>query len=241
MALRLLLRAVAAAARAVSDVQLGTYLTDLRRLLKDSTGQFWDDTTLIDYVNAGLKMSVAHTGPLRTLATVSLPTHQETYSFPTIAIDPGSGSQNVPSFDVANISVLFGMTRVPLKNPSFTEFNATWRVWQSFYGLPMSFAIQGQNTIFVGPIPGSDYSSEWDVFHLPPTLKANSDDDGLNWPFTDPPKYFAAYLAQLQRQRRDIALDMASQYVNFATVAIGVTNYQRGGERLAMWSEANGG
>lgn len=216
-----------------TNVELSVYLTDVRRLLKDANSQFWTDAALTDYINEGLRKTVADTGPLRSLITVPLVAQQEVYTLPTLSVDPGSGVQVLQSFDMLNLSIQVQSYIYNIPQVAFTELNARWRVFTNFYRLPEAYAQYGQKNFYLGPIPDQAYPSEWDTYVPPATLIAATDDDGLMWPYTDPVKYYAAYLAQLERQRRDISQDMLALYIERASSSIGETHYLRGGKRLS--------
>ena len=177
---------------------LSDYLTGVRRLVHDATGNYWSDAELIDYINQARYRVVADTGCNRVLQTVPLTTGTETYSY---AIIPSG----ISTFDVLNLTILWGGMRVPLTYMPYTEFNLKMRNWVSYQGRPVAFCVYGNNTVYVGPIPDQTYSSEWDTVVAPATLSSLATQDTISFPFTEPVIYYAAYLAKEKEQSTEEA------------------------------------
>jgi hypothetical protein len=172
---------------------LANYITSVRRLLHDANSNFWADAELIDYINAGRSRVAADTGCTRALQTYSLVTSQETYLFSALP-------QGNNTIDVLNVTVLWGNMRIPLNYMPFTEFNSRMRVWQSFTSRPVVFSIYGGNTIYVGPIPDQTYVAEWDTVVNPAALVNLTDPETIQFPYTEPVTYYAAYMAKYKEQ-----------------------------------------
>ena len=172
---------------------LSNYITSTRRLLHDSNSNFWTDAELTDYINSGRSRVAADTGCTRALQQYSLVTSQESYLFSALP-------QGASTLDVLNLTVLWGNMRIPLNYMPFTEFNAKMRVWQSFTSRPVVFSIYGGNTVFVGPIPDQTYVSEWDTVVSPPALVNPADIDTIQFPYSEPITYYAAYMAKYKEQ-----------------------------------------
>lgn len=172
---------------------LTQYITSTRRLLHDSTGNYWSDAELTDYINEARFRVVADTGCNRVLQTVNVTAGQETYAYGVLP----SGTSTI---DVLNITVLWGAMRVPLNYMPFTEFNMKMRAWQSFQARPVAFTVYGQNTVYVGPIPDQTYVSEWDTVVMPATLVNGTDVDTILFPYTTGITFYAAYLAKYKEQ-----------------------------------------
>jgi hypothetical protein len=184
---------------------LAQYIVDVRRLLHDSTGNYWSDLELTDYINEARFRVVSDTGCNRILQTVNLVAGQEAYGF---ALLP----QSTATIDVLNITVLWGSMRVPLNYMVFTEFNMKMRAWQSFQARPVSFTMYGQNTVYVGPIPDQTYVSEWDTVVIPNTLVNSGDVDSIGFPFTPGISFYAAYLAKYKEQSYEEADRLKAEY-----------------------------
>ena len=184
---------------------LTQYITSVRRLLHDATGNYWSDTELTDYINDARNRVVADTGCNRVLQTVSLTVGQETYAYSALP----SGSSTI---DVLNITVLWGSMRVPMNYMTFTEFNMKMRAWQAFQARPVAFTVYGQNTVYVGPIPDQTYVSEWDTVVMPTTLVNGTDVDTIGFPFTSGITFYAAYLAKYKEQSYEEADRFKEEY-----------------------------
>jgi len=192
---------------------LSDYLLGLRRLLHDATGNYWSDSELIDYINTGRSRVVADTGCNRVLQTISTATGQETYPYINLP-------QGVNTFDVLNVTLIWGSTRVPLTYMSFTEFNLKMRAWQSFQSRPAAFTIYGQNTIYLGPIPDQIYVCEIDSVVSPIPLTSTAQQDIIQFPYSDPVIYYAASLAKFKEQSDSEAERFANMYTAKVGAAI---------------------
>ena len=65
---------------------------------------------------------------------------------------------------------------------------------------PIAFSIYGQQTIYVAPIPDQTYSAELDTVVQPTPLLNVTDVDTIQYPFTEPIPYYAAYKAKFKEQ-----------------------------------------
>jgi hypothetical protein len=172
---------------------LFTYLTECRRLLHDANARFWSDTELTDYINDGRNQVVRDTGCLRVIQTVNLLAGQETYSLPTL-------NTGQASFDVLNLSVIWGSTRYPLQYLDFTRFNARMRAWSTMQGRPVMFTVYGQTTVYIAPLPDQTYVSEWDTIIPPLDLSNGAPNETIPFPYTTGVSYWAAYKAKFKEQ-----------------------------------------
>jgi len=188
---------------------LSSYLQECRRLLHDPNGNFWTDTELTDYINDARNRVAIDSKCLRSLQTVNLTQGQELYQISTVI--PALGTRAI---DVMNITVIWGQMRIPLSYKPWTEFNATMRIWVTNQQRPETWSRYGTSTgsVYVGPVPDQTYSSEWDVFYLPATLIDSSTVEELQYPFTSPVAFFAAYKAKYKEQSYGEAEIFQSQY-----------------------------
>ena len=193
---------------------LTNYLTETRRLLHDSTGTYWQDAELIDYINDGRNQVVADTGCNRVLQSVSTVTSQEIYSYSAL---PNAFS----TIDVLNITLLWGSSRIPLGYMPFTEFNQQLRFFQNQVSRPSVFTIYGMNSVRLGPVPDQIYGMEWDTVVIPAALVNYADQDILNFPYTSPVAYWAAYKAKEKQQSNEDADRFKAQYKEKVMRAIG--------------------
>jgi hypothetical protein len=192
---------------------LNNYLTDTRRLLHDANSNFWSDSELTDYINAGRMRVAADTGCTRALQTYSLIASQESYALSVLPL----GSTTI---DVINLTLLWGNMRVPMNYMPFSDFNARMRVWQSYLGRPVVFTRYGQSTIMVGPIPDQIYVTEWDTVVNPADLANGPDIDTILVPYTEPVPYYAAYKAKYKEQSYDEAQMFHEEYKSKIFVAL---------------------
>ena len=196
---------------------LSEYRTECRRLLHDANGNFWTDAELNTYINDGRKKLAADTKCLRALVTVSLPTNQETYTI-TGSV-PVYGARAI---DILNITVIWGQTRIPLLQMSWTEFNAKMRAWVTNQSRPAAMSRYGTSpgTIYIQPIPDQTYSSEWDICYVPVDLVDDTTVDELSYPFTTPVAYYACSKAKEKEQSYGESEAFYTQYKNKAVEAI---------------------
>lgn len=190
------------------------YITQTRRLVHDASAQFWTDTELIDYINAGRNAVVSDTGCNRILQSFSLSANTETYAYTVLP-------QGALTIDLINITILWGTQRVPLDYMAFTEFNAKLRGWQTFVGRPTCFTTYGNQSVKIGPIPDQTYPAEFDTIVLPFQMTAGSPtQDTLVYPFTDPVPYYAASQAKEKTQDKEEAAQFMQQYGQKAMRAV---------------------
>jgi len=193
---------------------LSNYITSTRRLLHDANANFWSDSELTDYINAGRNRVTSDTGCSRALQSYSLIQGQESYVFSSV-LPLGS-----TTIDVLNLTLLWGNMRVPMNYMPFTEFNAKMRVWQSYQGRPVVFTVYGQSTVYVGPVPDMVYVTEWDTVVSPAPLVNATDVDTILFPYTEPVTYYAAYMAKYKEQSYQEAQLFHDEYKSKALTAI---------------------
>lgn len=192
---------------------LSDYLTQTQRLLHDSTAVYWSVPELTDYINTARMRVVADTGCNRVLQTLNLTQGQETYAYSAL---PSGAS----TFDVLNLTVLWGGLRVPCTYMPYTEFNLKMRAWQNFQNRPTVYTVYGGNTVYVGPIPDQTYVSEWDTVVSPAMLVNLTDQDTIYFPFSDPIPFYAAYLAKYKEQSVEEANRFLQSYAQKTAQAV---------------------
>lgn len=197
---------------------LSNYVTEVRRLLHDSSGRVWDTPQLVDYINEGRMRTALDTHCLRSLEDVTLVLDQEVYPLATLT------TKLERAIDLANLTVLWGTQRVPLLWYAWTEFNALLRIWQPFTGRPCAMAFFGGSpavkTIYIRPVPDQNYDAEADVFYIPEDLVDDSSVDELSYPFNQPVAYYASSKAKEQEQSYGEAEIFMRQYAQKAMGAI---------------------
>ncbi len=131
---------------------------------------------------------------------------QERYAFPVKA----DSSQAI--IDVLGVAIIWGTQRVSLGYMPYSTMNKTFRYNTSYQQNPVKFSIYGYNLI-VTPVPNMLYSTEWDAVILPAALSTGSPaENDLIFPWTEPVKYYASYLANLSNQRFDKAEQQLKLY-----------------------------
>jgi hypothetical protein len=140
-------------------------------------------------------------------------------SVPTISFGgPGSGAAATASIispstlDILNLSVLWSTQRIVLDYRAFTDFNARMRVWNQILSRPAVFSVYGQSAFYLGPIPDQYYTAELDSILLPANLVNTTDADILNYPWTSPVAFYAAYKAKIKEQSYNESANFLDQY-----------------------------
>jgi len=184
---------------------LSEYITEVRRLLHDASGNFYSDSELTDYINEARGHVVQDTGCLRTIQTINTVANQEVYAYADL---PESNR----TLDILNINVYWGNSRVPLRYLAWTDFNAQLRYWQNYRGVPIGFSIYGQKKIYLGPVPDQAYELEIDTVVLPTPLLSDSTSEDIIAPYTEPVAWYAAYKAKYKEQSFGEAEIFKQQY-----------------------------
>lgn len=186
-------------------VTLQTYIDRTRRILHDSQGEFWSNSSLIDYINEARRRVAGDTHVYRTIKTVTLQQDVDTYSFPAI-----NGAVEV--LDVMNIWVLYFSQRRPLEKMAFSRINQTYRYGMNIRQTPSAFAVYGKDTLYVAAIPNQDYESEWDCIYIPVDLVLVTDAEDMVVSHTDLVSYWASHLAQFEEKAYGESDRLATEY-----------------------------
>jgi hypothetical protein len=179
---------------------LQTYITQVQRLLHDTSASFWPIAELTDYINAARARIANDTKCLRQLVTsIPLTTGVELYNVQaTVALAPVPMLQSV--VDILGISLYWGNTRFKLNYMSFSQFDAYVRAWQLYKTRPVIFTRMGGLNVYLGPVPDQAYITDWDVAIEPAALVNSTDVDPIPPPFNAPVQYWAAHLAKFKEQ-----------------------------------------
>ncbi len=176
---------------------LSTYTTQVQRLLHDTSTNFWPKAELTDYINEARNRVAQDTKCLRQLVTtVTLPVNQEVYN-PLTFLPAAIGPLVI---DVMGITVYWGNTRRKLRYYAFTEFDPQYRYWNQLQTIPEAYSRVSPTILYIGPIPDQAYVSDWEVAVNPVPLVDDTTVDQIPVPFTEPVKYYAAYLAKWKEQ-----------------------------------------
>jgi hypothetical protein len=172
---------------------LSDYITECRRLLHDATGAFYSDQELTDDINIARNRLVRDTGCLRELQTGAAILNQEVYSLDDLPY--GSNT-----YDVLNINLYWGNTRVPMRYMPWTQFNAELRFWQNYVGRPIAFSMYGQRKYYLSPVPDQNYVTELDTIIAPNDLVDDSSIEQIPLEFTGPVAFYACHQAKYKEQ-----------------------------------------
>lgn len=186
-------------------VTLQTYIDRTRRILHDSTGEFWSDSSLIDYINEARRRVAGDTHVYRTIKEVTLSQDTDTYSFPAI-----TGADEV--LDVMNIWIQYFSQRRPLEKMAFSRLNQTYRLGMNVRQAPCAFAVHGKNALYIGPVPNQSYTSEWDCIYIPTALEIVTDAEDMAVSHTDLVSYWAGHLAQFEEKAYGESDRLATEY-----------------------------
>lgn len=190
------------------------YITAVRRLLHDANAQFWSDAELLDYINQARNRVVRDTGCYRNLQTRNLVASTETYTLQ-------SGFTIMPVYDVVNLTVDWGNSRISLAYLPWSRFNAMARYWRTMIGRPAVFSVYSYSSVFVQPMPDQTYSAEWDTVCRPDPIIDATTVEVLPEPFTEPVKFYAARLAKMKEQSYGEADNFNQIYLDETRRAIG--------------------
>ena len=193
---------------------LSDYITDTRRLLHDATGVFYSDQQLIDYINDGREHVVRDTGCLRKYQTTTANLNQEVYTYDA---DLPIGDRTL---DIVNINLIWGNTRIPMRQMSFTQLNAELRFWQNYIGRPIAFAPYSQKSFYIAPVPDQEYAMEIDTIVMPIPMVNLDDVDEIAQPYNGPVPYYAAYKAKYYEQSYGEAEIFKQLYVKEAQAVL---------------------
>ena len=164
------------------------------------SGYFQPTVTLVSGAGTGAT-AIAVVSGLNVTAT-----SQEVYSFSSVTpmvATSGSGIQNI--FELNSVSVIWGTFRYTLKHVSFSKYQAVGRPYTAGYQyIPAVWAQFGQGvngSVYLYPIPNSNYQMEWDTLCVPNDLNVNTDVEAIPYPFTEAVPFYAAYYAFQMKQR----------------------------------------
>ena len=186
---------------------LSDYITECRRLLHDANGNFYSDSELTDYINAGRTRLVRDTGCLRTYQTSTVAANQE-------IILTSSLPNGTNTLDIINLNLIWGNTRIALQYMAFTDFNSRLRYYQNYIGRPIAYSMYGQTSIYLGPVPDQTYTIELDTIVLPTALTTASPTETLPVPYTTPVAFYACYKAKHKEQAFGESEIFRQEYIN---------------------------
>lgn len=187
---------------------LTTYTKQVQRLLHDTSGNFWKQPELTDYINEARNRVAQDSKCLRQLVTsIALTANVDNYVPQTLL-----GSVGASLIDVMGITLYWGTQRVKLDYYPFTKFDAMFRPYQNYYQRPVAFSRMGGSLVWLGPNPDQAYVTDWDVAVIPDPLVDDTTVDELPIPFQEPVQYYAAFKAKWKEQAQGEAAIFMQQY-----------------------------
>src|SRR5215469_529962 len=219
--------------RRIRKTMLQQYLTDTRDHLNDSGGQFFDEPTLVRYINRSRRRICAASGCLRIVpeGTVTV-RNQEVYPFSawnSLVQDQLPGAQSILACRSLAVAIGVGGWKPMWRRLVWSDFQARFRIYNStFWGVisePGWFAQYGSGpnaSLYLAPIPSQRCPMEVDLTCIPAPLLTDQDVDPIPYPWTDAVSYWAAVLCLLQQQRGQDAQMMATLFNQDMPIAASV-------------------
>ena len=160
----------------------------------------------------------ATVGAITTTPYVTTIVGQETYPLnqPPISTAVLNQQGYARAIGIQSISVSWGSMKPTLDFVPFTTFQARYRAYnigqQNYPSVWTRLGRGAGQAIALWPIPGQVSQMEIVAYCQPIPLVDDTTYEAIPEPFTDAVKYYAAYLAYINAQRKDDAMWMASLY-----------------------------
>lgn len=161
--------------------------------------------------------SGATVGSIVLSAAVKTVANQEAYSFssyiPALQLaQPGASG----IIGLQSISASWGSMKPTLDYKSWTTFQAQYRAWnvgqQNYPAIWSQYGRGAGGQCYLWPIPAVVSQMDWDAYCNPIPLVNDTTVEAIPDPFTASVKYYAAYLAYLNAQRKDDAQFMQALF-----------------------------
>jgi hypothetical protein len=186
---------------------LSQYIECLRDLLHDPDDVYWSAAQKTNYINQGLQKRDRETGQNRVQISFTTTVGTDTYNFTQL------GNDNV--FDLIGVNLLYQNQRYVMGSCSFSELNATLRMYNpAFQWAPVAFARYGPAQFVIAPAPAIAYTLEVDCAQITPQgyLVSLTDTDPLPAPFDAPVCYWAARMAKYNERAYDEAREFEENF-----------------------------
>jgi hypothetical protein len=205
---------------AAATQTLQGYINTCRMILHDANAAFYSNAQLTQFINDARYRLVRDSGCLRAYQTSSVVNGQEVYQFSSLP-------QGNVTYDIMNINLIWGNSRVPLYYLPWTDFNAKLRYWTNYIGRPIAYSMYDSSTSFyIGPVPDQTYPIELDTVILPTPLVNLTDVDTIPDNYISPVPYYAAHQAKFMEQAYGESEIFRNQYLQKMQNVI-ATSYQR--------------
>jgi hypothetical protein len=182
-----------------------------------STNRGYVATPTVTLTGGGYSVP-ATVGAITTTPYVTTIVGQEAYllSQPPISTAVLNQQGYARAIGIQSISVSWGSMKPTLDFVPFTTFQARYRAYnigqQNYPSVWTRLGRGAQQAIALWPIPGQVSQMEIVAYCQPIPLVDDTTYEAIPEPFTDCVKYYAAYLAHLNAQRKDDAMFMQQLY-----------------------------
>jgi len=194
---------------------------------------------------SGVAATLNVTNGAVTSVTVTNPGSGYTSAPSYVISGAGSGAQlsvgivSALTYDILGINLYWGGLRYPLEWRPWSMFSALMRGWTTYQRQPAMWAVYGNNTFFLGPVPDQSYMMELDSVLFPPDYAVGDYATIDVIPVLNQAaiKFYAAYLAKFNSQSFGEAEIFRKQYDKKIQEAVGAYTrripdvYQAGYER----------
>jgi hypothetical protein len=130
------------------------------------------------------------------------------------------GAISVQTYDVLDFHTIWGAERYRLGWRPWSRFSMEMRSWVTLQSRPMKWAVYGDTTVYVGPLPDQAYLVDLDTIVLPVDL-SGSTADPIPALYQDPIKFYAAYIAKYNQQMYGEAATFKKEYGNLVAEKLG--------------------
>lgn len=173
------------------------------------------------YVNPGISITGGGGSGARAnftltpfLATIP---NQEVYTFSAANAFIPTGLGIASILALQTIAVSWGSNKPVLQQCDWSGFQAYCRSlnlastnWPTVWA---QYAQGVAGSVYLFPIPSQVSQMDWDCYCLPIALGTDADVEAIPYPFTEGVPYYAAYLAYMGAQQKDMADYMEAKYL----------------------------
>jgi len=216
---------------------LAAYIADTQNLLNDVGSQFFNESTLTNYINRSRRRVAWASGCVRVLIRATTVPDQQEYKFHewTAIAQATPGVREIYAIRSLGIAIGPGdgawkplWSRIPFTDwqARFGIWNRAWRGTISYPGFYAQFGFGTAGSIFLAPIPSQDQPMEMDTSCTPFPLQTDNDPEAIPQPWSDVVPYYAAFLGLLQQQRKEDAAAMMQIMTADLPFAASVVNVQ---------------
>ena len=198
---------------------LTNYITQVQRLLHDSTGDLYAPQDVIAYINQARTRISAEGACIRSIVNLATQASTQTYNLSSISVASITGASYVLLIRKAAITSATAPARLDGR-PWDWFFN--YCICAPLAGTPTTWAqlTQGQaGQFYLWPTPVSSQILTLDAVIIPIELVDDSTVEAIPYPWTEAVQYYASYLAYMNAQRNadaDRMYQLYTQRMQFA-------------------------